>query len=57
MLERFQLICDRPPIVKCYKNKLIYGCSYNNEVEEIIKKIEDTFIESVSLPWWLELLD
>lgn len=37
-------------LIQCYKNKLEYGCSYNNEIEQQISEIEiDT------LMW--ELLD
>ena len=38
-------------LVMCYKNKLLYGCTY-------IKEIEDTIARNqYNDPWWLEHLD
>ena len=38
-------------LVTCYKNKLLYGCTYIKEIEDIISKNE------YKDPWWLEHLD
>ena len=57
LVSKFSENCDRYPIIQCYKNKLEYNCKYNIDVENIISEIENKFIESEQLPWWLDLID
>ena len=57
LVSKFSENCDKYPIVQCYKNKLEYNCKYNIDVEKIISEIENKFIESEQLPWWLDLID
>lgn len=54
-IEKFQEKCgDDPVLVQCYKNKIEYGCSYNNEIEQKIIEIEQSISDET--PLW-ELLD
>ena len=53
-IEKFSTLCERVPIIECYKNKLFYNCSYPTEVEKIIKQIADKITDP---PWWLDLID
>ena len=57
LIKKFSEHCDKISIIECYKNKLLLNCGYSKEVEEIISTIEKKFIESESLPWWLDLID
>lgn len=57
LLKLFSEHCENFSIIQCYKNKLFYNCGYSKEVEKIITEIENNFIESEQLPWWLELID
>jgi len=53
-IEKFQEKCGDPVLVQCYKNKLEYGCSYNNEIEQKIIELEVSISDDAHL--W-ELLD
>jgi len=53
-IEQFKEKCRDPVLVQCYKNKIEYGCSYNNEIEQKIIEIELSIGEDT--PLW-ELLD
>ena len=57
LVRKFSEKCDKYHIVQCYKNKLEYNCKYNIDIENIISEIENKFIESEQLPWWLDLID
>ena len=57
LMRKFKNFCENYAIVQCYKNKLEYNCKYNIDVENIISEIENKFIESEQLPWWLNLID
>lgn len=49
LVEIFKQKCDNPTIVKCYENKLLYGCTYHPSIEEKIKEDPP--------PWWIDHLD
>lgn len=57
LLQKFSENCSKHQIIQCYKNKLEYNCKYNIDIENIISEIENKFIESEQLPWWLDLID
>ena len=57
LIKLFSENCSSYPIIQCYKNKLIYNCKYNIEVEKKINEIEKKIIHLEELPWWLEFID
>lgn len=38
-------------LIRCYRNKLLYGCKYTEVIEQEIEK----YIEKD--PWWKEFID
>jgi hypothetical protein len=38
-------------LVSCYRNKLLYGCTYIKEIEDTLERNE------YKDPWWLEHID
>ena len=52
-LQDFRDVCTGDMIYTCYKNKLEFNCTYNNDIEqkiyETLNKIEDTN--------WIDLID
>ena len=54
-IELFQEFSDDPVLLQCYKNKIEFGCTYSNDVEQKIYEIENK-IQKVE-PEWLNLID
>lgn len=54
-IELFQEINDDPVLLQCYKNKIDFGCTYNNAIEQKIYEIE-TKMKKID-PIWLDLID
>ena len=53
MIRQFKMRSKNKILTKCYENKIILGCIYNNDIEnEIIKYSKD--IEGC--PWWVKFL-
>lgn len=44
-------------IFECYKNRLLYGCGYVPDIEEILDEIHEICWDEVGPPWWVDLLD
>ena len=38
-------------LIRCYRNKLLYGCKYTDSVEHEIEKYTEKD------PWWKEFID
>lgn len=38
-LEKFKELCDDQILINCYKNKIEFGCNYNNHIEQQINDI------------------
>lgn len=54
-IELFEEFSDDPVLSQCYKNKIEFGCTYNNAVEQKIYEIE-TKMQKIE-PDWLDLID
>lgn len=54
-IELFQEFSDDPVLLQCYKNKIEFGCTYNNAVEQKIYEIETRMKKTE--PDWLDLID
>jgi len=51
LLEVFTEKTNNVMLIRCYRNKLLYGCKYTDTVEQEIEK----YIEKD--PWWKEFID
>jgi hypothetical protein len=51
LLETFTEKTSNVLLIRCYRNKLLYGCKYVDVVEQEIEK----YIEKD--PWWKEFID
>lgn len=56
LLKTFLEKCNGNIVLfNCYKNKLEFGCTYSNTIEQkILKILKATDSE---YPWWVDLLD
>jgi hypothetical protein len=54
-IERFKEFSDDAVLLQCYKNKIEFGCTYNNAVEQRIYEIEIK-MQKIE-PDWLDLID
>ena len=53
LLETFKTRCDDPVLYMCYKNKLVYNCRYNQEIEDSLASL----MKGTEPPWWTEHID
>lgn len=56
LVEKFSNLSVSTTLTNCYRNKLEFGCSYGDEVEQKIKEIVDKLIEE-KVAWWIDLID
>jgi len=56
LVEKFSNLSVNTTLTNCYRNKLEFGCSYGDEVEQRIREIVDQLIEE-KVAWWVDLID
>lgn len=56
LVEKFSNLSVNTTLTNCYRNKLEFGCSYGDEVEQRIQEIVDKMIED-KVAWWVDLID
>jgi hypothetical protein len=57
LIAKSKTIINEINWLKCYENKLLYGCTYNNLIEAILIELHGICMEGLEDPWWVELMD
>jgi len=57
LIDKSKTIINQIQWLKCYENKLLYGCSYNDLIEAILTELHVLCMEGLEDPWWVGLMD
>lgn len=56
-LQRLNDLIEDVALRECYKNKLLYNCTYHPNIERSLKTLEKIVNKEDDIPWYHEYLD
>jgi len=48
---------NKEALFQCYKNRIEFGCTYDDHTEEKLDIIHEHCYQGLAPPWWVDLLD
>ena len=62
-IEKFKILCEEcelpntNTLIKCYENKILFGCIYSKDIDSIIEQFEKIIEKHEGPPPWVDLID